>query len=410
MGIGNDNFMSMQAKPSVWETFHVFLKMGLTCFGGPIAHLGYFRQEFVVRRKWLDDHAFADTVALCQFLPGPASSKVGMIIGMHRAGWMGALVAWIGFTMPSALLMTAFALGMTKWGDVANAGWLNGLKLVAVAVVAQAVWAMASKFCTERITAAIALLGAIAILAWPSGFAQIMVIATGSFAGWIFFRHQAVDENRDPHLGQLTIPFGHRLGSFMLGVFFLLLLTLPVLAAWTHSSAVSSFDSFYQAGALVFGGGHVVLPLLHAGVVTPGWVADNQFLAGYGAVQAVPGPLFSFAAYLGAVMKPQPNGWLGALWYLVAIFVPAALIAFGALPFWEKLRRQAFARAMLKGANASVVGVLAAAFYQPVWTSAVHLPTDIIFVMAAYGLLVFLAWPSWLVVASAALGGLVLLN
>jgi chromate transporter len=398
----------MNTKPSVWETFHVFLKLGLTCFGGPIAHLGYFREEFVVRRKWLDDHAFADTVALCQFLPGPASSKVGMIIGMHRAGWMGALVAWIGFTAPSAMLMTAFALGITRLGDVSHAGWLNGLKLAAVAVVAQAVWAMASKFCIERITATIALLGALTILAWPSGLAQILVIALGSFFGWLFFRHQAVETKRDPLLGKLTVPFGRRQGALMLGAFFLILLTLPALTAWTHNSAVASFDSFYRSGALVFGGGHVVLPLLHAGVVDPGWVSDDQFLAGYGVVQAVPGPLFSFAAYLGAVMKPQPNDWLGALWCLVAIFVPAALVGFGALPFWEKLKGQTFARSILRGANASVVAVLLAALYRPVWTSAVHRPLDLVFVLAGYGLLALWAWPPWLVVASAALGGALL--
>ncbi len=394
---------------SVTETFLVFLKLGLTCFGGPIAHLGYFHREFVVRRKWLDEHAYADTVALCQFLPGPASSKVGMVIGMHRAGWMGALAAWVGFTMPSALLMIAFAFGVASLGDVAHAGWLSGLKLAAVAVVAQAVWAMASKFCLERITATIALVGAIVILAWTSGFAQILVIGLGSFFGWCFFRHQAMDASRDPHAGKLAIPFGNRTGAVLLVLFLSLLLILPALTALTHNSAVASFDSFYRAGAFVFGGGHVVLPLLQAGVVKPGWVSNDQFLAGYGAVQAVPGPLFSFAAYLGAVMKPNPNGWLGALWCLVAIFVPAALLAFGSLPFWEKLRHQPFARAMLKGANASVVGVLLAALYQPVWTSAVHGPVEFILALAAYGLLVFWSCPPWLVVAMSALGGFLFL-
>ena len=400
----------MTAKATVWETFLVFLKLGLTCFGGPIAHLGYFHEEFVVRRKWLDSYAFADTVALCQFLPGPASSKVGMVIGMHRNGWLGAFVAWVGFTLPSALIMTAFAFGMAKLGDVSHAGWFNGLKLAAVAVVAQAVWMMASKFCTEKATAIIALAGAITILAWPSGIAQILVIGLGSFFGWLLFRGQRPDDTGNPHSGKLTIPYGRRFGAILLVVFVALLLILPALAASTHNSAMASFDSFYRAGALVFGGGHVVLPLLQAGVVKPGWVSNDQFLAGYGVVQAVPGPLFTIAAFLGAVMKPQPNGWVGALWCLVAIFIPGALIAFGSLPFWERLRHLASARALLKGANASVVGVLLAALYQPVWTSAVHGPVEFLFALAAYGLLVFWSWPPWLVVGASALGGALLLG
>jgi chromate transporter len=400
----------MGLKASPLETFFVFLKLGTTCFGGPVAHFGYFHEEFVVRRKWLDDHAFADIVALCQFLPGPASSQVGLAIGMHRAGWLGAFAAWIGFTMPSVVLMITFAYGVDVLGNVEHAGWLAGLKLAALAVVAQAVWAMASKFCIERMTASLAIGGAIIVLTWSSGISQIFVIAMGAILGWMLFRHEAVEKKADGESGHLHIPYGPRLGFILLAVFLLLLVGLPVLKAWTQNSAVASFDSFYRTGSLVFGGGHVVLPLLQTAVVNPGWVSNDKFLAGYGAAQALPGPLFSFAAYLGAVMKPQPNGWLGGMWCLLAIYVPAALLVFSSLPFWESLRRQSFARAMLKGANASVVGILLAALYQPVWTSAVHGPRDFILALATYGLLVFWALPPWLVVALSALGGALLLR
>jgi chromate transporter len=400
----------MKANGSMWEIFRVFLKLGCTCFGGPIAHLGYFRQEFVVRRKWLDEETYADVIALCQFLPGPASSQVGLVVGMHRGGWIGALAAWIGFTLPSALLMTGFAYGVANLGNLEHAGWLRGLKLAAVAVVAQAVGAMALKFCAGRLTATIAIVGAMIILAWPSGFAQVLVIGLGSFFGWVFFRKSPEKKARSAREGKLTVPFGRQLGAVLLAVFLLLLVLLPGLASWTHSPALASFDSFYRAGSFVFGGGHVVLPLLQTAVVNPGWVSNDSFLAGYGVVQAVPGPLFTFSAYLGAVMKPQPNGWAGALWCLVAIFLPAALLVFGALPFWEKLRHESFAQALLKGANAAVVGVLLAALYRPLWTSAVHGPIEFIVALAAYGLLTLWKWPPWLVVAASAVTGFLFLR
>lgn len=398
----------MGTKASPLETLLVFLKLGMTCFGGPVAHLGYFHEEFVVRRKWLDDHAFADIVALCQFLPGPASSQTGLAIGMHRAGWLGALAAWLGFTIPSVLLMIAFAYGVDILGNVEHAGWLAGLKIAALAVVAQAVWAMASKFCTEQMTASLAIGGAIIVLTWSSGISQILVIAMGAILGWMLFRHEVMKKATDGQSGHLHIPYGSRLGFVLLAIFFLLLFGLPVLKAWTQNSAVASFDSFFRTGSLVFGGGHVVLPLLQTAVVNPGWVGNDKFLAGYGAAQALPGPLFSFAAYLGAVMKPQPNGWLGGLWCLLGIYVPAALLVFSSLPFWESLRRQSIAQAVLKGANAAVVGVLLAALYQPVWISAVQGPREFILALAAYGLLVIWKWPPWLVVAFSALGGTII--
>jgi chromate transporter len=399
----------MKSKPSFLENFLVFLKLGCTSFGGPVAHIGYFHNEFVVRRKWLDERAFADIVALCQFLPGPASSQVNLAVGMHRAQWKGALGAWIGFTMPSAILMTGFAYGVGFLGDLAQAGWLKGLKLAAVAVVAQAVWVMVTKFCGSRATATLALAGAMLILAWPAGLAQVGVIAGGAVLGWILFRHESGKSWVD-QTDQLDIPYGRRLGAAFLVIFLVLLLGLPILTAWTHHPAIVSFDRFYRAGSLVFGGGHVVLPLLQTAVVDPGWVSNDQFLAGYGAAQAVPGPLFSFSAYLGAVMKPHPNGWMGALWCLMAIYLPSALLVFGSLPFWEAMRRQPSARAILKGANAAVVGVLMAALYHPVWTSAVHGPVELILAMAAYGVLVFWNCPPWLVVLFSAGCGEVLLR
>lgn len=386
------------------ETLGAFTKMGVTCFGGPVAHLGYFHEEFVARRRWLDDRAYADIVALCQFLPGPASSQVGLAIGMHRAGWWGALAAWIGFTAPSVFLMIGFAYGIGTLGNLDHAGWLAGLKLAALAVVAQAVWIMASKFCRQFMTVVIAMGSAIAVLAGPS-WIQLLVIVAGSFLGWLFYRHETTDRIPEGGIGKLDIPYGRRTGGFLLMTFLLLLFGLPILTAVIRNSALDSFNTFYRTGALVFGGGHVVLPLLKVGVVDPGWVGNDKFLAGYGAAQALPGPLFSFAAYLGSVMTPTPNGWLGGLWCLLAIYLPAALLVFSSLPFWEVLRGQSFARALLKGANAAVVGILLAALYQPVWISAIHGPRDLILALTALGLLVLGKCPPWLVVILSALGG-----
>jgi chromate transporter len=400
----------MNTRLSPLEVFRVFLKLGVSCFGGPVAHIGYFHEEFVVRRQWLDDPAFADIVALCQFLPGPASSQLGLAIGMHRAGWLGALAAWIGFTTPSVLLMIAFAYGIGDLTDPAHAGWLAGLKLVALPVVAQAVWIMAFKFCRTPATTAIALIGTVIILARPSGFAPISVIALGAILGWRFFHDEKATTAPDEKSGPLQIPYGPRFGSVLLALFLILFLALPLLTAATHNPAVATFSNFYWTGSLVFGGGHVVLPLLQNAVVNPGWVDNSKFLAGYGAAQALPGPLFSFSAYLGTVMKPEPNGWLGGLWCLLAIYLPGSLLVFAALPFWENLRRQSFARAVLKGANAAVVGLLLAALYHPIWTSTIQSPADFLLALVALGLLVIGRWPPWLVVAFSALGGAIFLR
>jgi len=401
----------MNPKPSFRETFLVFLRLGVTSFGGPVAHLGYFHEEFVVRRKWLGERAFTDVIALAQFLPGPASSQVGLAIGLHRARWRGALAAWLGFTLPSALLMTAFAYGVGYGGDLAHAGWLAGLKLAAVAVVAQAVGIMARKFCVQPVTIGMALAGAALVLAWGSGLAQVAVIAAGTVLGWLVFGHKKDRSDIPPAAkDDLHVPYGPRLGAVLLGAFAALLIGLPLLHACTSNPMVATFDGFYRAGALVFGGGHVVLPLLHTAVVNPGWVNNNQFLAGYGAAQALPGPLFSFASYLGAIMKPAPNGWAGAIWCLLAIYTPAVLLMLGALPVWVSLRRRPWATAALKGANAAVVGVLFAALINPVWTSAVHGIGDFLIALGAYLLLAVLKAPPWLVVLAAAGAGEIFLR
>ena len=377
----------------------VATRLGLTSFGGPVAHLGYFRSEYVVRRRWVDEQTYADLVALCQFLPGPASSQLGIAIGILRAGLLGGVAAWVGFTLPSAIALVLFGLGI-RGLDLSDAGWLHGLKVAAVAVVAQAVWGMGRALCPDRERVTIAILAALVVSAWPTAGGQVLVIV---LAGVIGLR-------RLPGSGAASVPLvkvglGRRLGVAALVVFFALLVALPALRHLAPSHPIAVFDSFYRAGALVFGGGHVVLPLLQAEVVPPGWVSNEQFLAGYGAAQAVPGPLFTFAAYLGAVMGPRPNGWAGAALALAAIFLPAFLLVVGALPFWDALRTRPAFQAALRGINAAVVGVLLAALYHPVWTSAIHSTSDFALGLAAFGLLVWWRLPPWLVVAFAAAGG-----
>jgi len=335
-----------------------FLRLGCTSFGGPVAHIGYFRAEFVDRRHWLADAAFADLVALCQFMPGPASSQLGMSIGLVRAGPLGMLAAWIGFTLPSALAMLAFAYGVEALGDVSNAAWLKGLKLVAVAVVAQAVLAMARNLAPDRPRATLAIAAALVALAVPSSLGQIAAIVVGGIVGVIWLPRPSVDTAAEHTPLNLSLHPG--IGVAALGLFFVLLLFLHPLAAAIDNQALRLFDAFYRAGALVFGGGHVVLPLLQAAVVPPGWVTNDAFLAGYGAAQAMPGPLFTFAAYLGAVMIPSPNGPLGALIGVVAIFAPSFLLITGLLPFWDSLRRRQVMQATLRGVNAAVVGAFLA--------------------------------------------------
>ncbi len=372
-----------------------------------MAHLGYFHAEYVQRRRWLSEAAYADLVALCQFLPGPASSQLGFCIGLLRGGLPGGLLAWAGFTLPSAVAMTLCGYGVAEIGDVSHAGWLKGLKLAAVAVVAQAVWAMATKLCPDRVRASVALVAAGLALAFSTNpWTQVIVLAAGGLFGWAFLRANPTGQSPVPEAA-LSVPGLGRKGALVaLGLFLILLFGLPLWRSATGNSALAVFDSFYRSGALVFGGGHVVLPLLQAEAVTPGWVGPDRFLAGYGLAQAVPGPLFTFAAYLGAVMTPpRPHGWAGAVLCLGAIFLPSGLLVAGVLPFWETLRRRPTAQATLRGANAAVVGLLVAALYQPVWTSAVHTPADFILALSAFGLLVLWKRPPWLVVGLAAGAG-----
>ena len=383
------------------EVLLTFLRLGCTSFGGPVAHIGYFRTEFVERRRWLPDGNFADLVALCQFMPGPASSQLGMSIGLLRAGPLGMLAAWVGFTLPSALAMLAFAYGVEALGDVSNAAWLKGLKLVAVAVVAQAVWGMAQSLAPDRPRATLAVAAALVALSMPSALGQIAAIVLGGIVGLTLLPKPAASAAAD------HVPLGLNLNRSVavaaIIVFFVLLLFLPPLAVGIKSQPLQMFEAFYRAGALVFGGGHVVLPLLQSAVVPPGWVTNDAFLAGYGAAQAVPGPLFTFAAYLGAVMVPPPNGALGALIAVVAIFAPSFLLVTGLLPFWDTLRRRQGMQATLRGVNAAVVGVLLAALYTPVWTSGVHTPAGFGLALTAFLVLTLWAVPPWIVVVAGAL-------
>ena len=388
---------------SAGEVFSAFLKLGLTSFGGPIAHLGYFRHEFVERRRWIDEAGYADLVALCQFLPGPASSQVGFSLGVMRGGLLGGLAAWCGFTLPSAVLLVLFAYGAVLFSGTAGAGVLHGLKIVAVAIVAQAVWGMARTLTPDRIRAAIAVSALVVVTLLSGAWGQIVAILGGALLGSRFCADAAVV----PAL-HLPLPLSRRSGIAALVLFFVLLGGLPVLAAGTQVPIFAVFDAFYRSGALVFGGGHVVLPLLQASVVAPGWVGGNVFLAGYGAAQAVPGPLFSFAAYLGAVMSAPRGGLAGAALCLFALFLPGLLLVLGVLPFWQKLRLRPDLQAAMRGANAAVVGLLAAALYNPVWTGAVHGAGD--FALAALAFVLLVAWrtPPWIVVLLTAAGGALL--
>jgi chromate transporter len=381
------------------EVLAAFLRLGLTSFGGPVAHLGYFREEFVTRRRWLDDRAYADIVALCQFLPGPASSQTGIAIGLLRAGYAGAVAAWVGFTLPSALAMVLFAYGVGVLGN-AGSGWLHGLKAAAVAVVAQALLGMARTLTPDPPRATLAVAAAVAALAMPSAWGQIGAIVLGGAVGIALLKREAPTDH-----AALPLPVSRAAGGVLLATFVMLLIGLPILASASSSQALREFDAFYRAGSLVFGGGHVVLPLLQAAVVPPGWVSDEAFLAGYGAAQAVPGPLFTFAAYLGTVMQVGPGGWLGAAICLVGIFLPSFFLVLGAMPFWEKLRRGAPAQAALAGVNAAVVGLLLAAFYRPVWVTGIGGAGDFALAIMAFLLLFMWRTPPWLVVVASAIAG-----
>ena len=392
-----------RSQGSLLEVLWVSTRLGLTCFGGPIAHLGYFHEEYVKQRKWVDEQSYADLVALCQFLPGPASSQVGIAIGIARARLLGGIAAWLGFTLPSALALIAFAFGVSALVDSTAAGWLHGLKIVAVAVVAQAVWGMARSLCPDRERATLAILTAIVTLAWQSAVGQVLSIAIAGLVGSVIF-----PGTTSSSLSHMRFPVGKKSGIAAWVIFFTLLLGLPLLRQIAPSHGLEVFDSFFRVGSLVFGGGHVVLPLLQTEVVGPGWVTNEQFVAGYGAAQAVPGPLFTFAAYLGAVMVSEPNGWTGALLALVAIFLPSFLLITGALPFWDLLRSVPLFQSALKGINAAVVGLLLAALYRPVWTSAIYSPGDFGLGLFAFGLLMLWKLPPWLVVVLTAIGGEIL--
>ena len=378
--------------PRTLEVLLVALRLGLTSFGGPIAHIGYFRDEYVTRRAWLTEQRFAELVALCQFLPGPASSQLGMAIGMRRAGYPGALAAWLGFTLPSAVALILFAYGVEQLGGEASER-LHGLKVVAVAVVVLALWGMGKTLTPDRSRITIAVIAAAALLFTDGVVIQLAVIAGGAILGLTFLL---------PTTPTLSLPpakhGGTGIGLLALGLFLVFLLALPIASQVLDNFPLALADSFYRSGALVFGGGHVVLPLLEAEVVPTGWVSKDDFLAGYGAAQAVPGPLFTFSAYLGTAAGVLSPHWIGGLLALGAIFLPSLFLVVGVLPFWERLRGFTNVRGALLGVNAAVVGLLLAALYDPVFTGAITSPRDFALASAAFALLVFWKAPPWLVV------------
>jgi len=392
-----DNMDSSENKPlSFWSILIIFTRLGLTSFGGPIAHLGYFREEFVVRRKWLSEQIYADTVSLCQFLPGPASSQVGMVLGYSQKRYLGAFAAWLGFTLPSAIALILFAYGLTSYSQWISPNVIHGLKIVAVAVVAQAVWGMTKNLCPDLVRRILMIVAASLILTFPSFiWGQIGVIIVAGIFGALYFSPQQVAKHE-----HLPIKISHTIGMIWISLFFILLFLLPVLQDLYPSQALAMTSAFYRAGSLVFGGGHVVLPLLQAEVVPNGWVSNETFLAGYGATQAMPGPLFTFAAFLGASATNSPSGLAGGMICLLAIFAPSFLLVMGALPFWEMLRRRVRVQAALMGVNAAVVGILLAALYDPVWTSAILRISDFLLALLAFLALVYWKLPSWFVVIS----------
>ncbi|WP_411843853.1 chromate transporter [Salinicoccus sp. HZC-1] len=388
----------MEKIKNLLEILMVSTRLGLSSFGGPTAHLGYFHEEYVRRKKWMDEKSYADLVALAQFLPGPASSQVGMGVGLMRGGVLGGLASFIGFTLPSVIVLIAFALLLTTY-DVADAGWIRGLKIVAVAVVAHAVMGMAKKLAPDLKRKAIVLLALIGTLMWQTAFTQVGVILIAALIGFLIYRDQA-----DTDDAETRFPISKKIASLCLVLFFALLFLLPVIKEVTGSYWIAVFDSFYRSGSLVFGGGHVVLPLLEQELVPNGWITQEEFLAGYGATQAVPGPLFTFAAYLGAVM----NGWFGGLFATFAIFLPAFLLIVGALPFWDSLRNNRKVKGAIMGVNAAVVGILISAFYTPIWTSSIVEPIDFALAAVLFSMLAFWKLPPWIVVVTGAIGGMLI--
>lgn len=380
-------------RSSIFDLFLIFLKLGLTSFGGPIAHIGYFREEFVTRRKWFNEHTFTDLFALCQLLPGPASSQLGILIGLFRKSYLGAVVAWLGFTLPSAIIMILFAFGLTELNNTIHAGWLHGLKIVAVAVVAQAVWDMGKSLCPDAARISFAIIGAIITSLFPNTLGQLSTIIGGGIIGSLILRHEPIF----PH-SELSIRISKFIAAFLIILFLSLLFLLPLVTKLVQNNILYVFQGFFRAGALVFGGGHIVLPLLQSVTVPSGMVSNNIFLAGYGAAQALPGPLFSFAAYLGVISNLPPNGLLGASICLIAIYLPSFLLVIGIFPFWEKLRRFHMIRRAMLGVNAAIVGLLLSALYHPVWTSAIYNTFDFSVVLGMFLLLNFWKWSPWLVV------------
>ncbi|MBB6451790.1 chromate transporter [Salirhabdus euzebyi] len=381
---------------TLWELLLISTRLGFTSFGGPVAHLGYFHTEYIRRRKWMDEKSYADLVALCQFLPGPASSQVGIGIGVMRAGAIGGIVSFIGFTLPSVIALIAFALILQGF-DVGNAGWIHGLKIVAVAVVAHAIIGMAQKLTPDLKRKTLALFALVVALLWQTAYSQIGIILIAAILGYFLYKHQQESGEE----ATVNFPISRKFAVICLTLFFGLLVLLPILREITSVDWIAMFDSFYRSGSLVFGGGHVVLPLLEREFVPTGWLSEEAFLAGYGAAQAVPGPLFTFAAYLGAVM----NGWQGGLLATAAIFLPAFLLIYGTLPFWDTLRRNAKVKGALMGVNAAVVGILIAAFYQPIWTSSILAPVDFAFAAILFSMLVYWKLPPWIIVVTGAIGG-----
>ena len=402
-----NSHQSLHTPNRLVELVLAFLRLGCISFGGPVAHLGYLHEEFVTKRRWLDEKSYSDLVALCQFLPGPASSQLVFALGMLRAGILGGLLASFCFTIPSAMIMILFAYSVSASGNLLNVGWLHGLKLAAVAVVAQAVWGMGKKLCPDRNRITIALGSAVFVLLFSGPSSQVGAILLGALLGWMLYRHAVFpiqNHGRDQLTGR------HFWAAATLVVFFGMLFLLPVVVTLSGSFPIRLFDSFYRSGALVFGGGHVVLPLLRAEVVPPGWMSDGAFLAGYGAAQAVPGPLFTFAAYLGTLITGGPHAWAGGLWCLLALLLPGWLLIAGTLPFWHLIQSKKWAQAALCGANAAVVGILLAALYNPVWKQGVTNAHDVATVFGAFALLEVWKAPPWLVVLAAAAAGQWLLS
>lgn len=387
-------------KLKTWlEILIVSTRLGLTSFGGPIAHLGYFHEEYIRRRKWMDEKSYADLVALCQFLPGPSSSQVGIGLGVMRGGVIGGIISFLGFTLPSVIALIIFA-SLLHTFEIEDAGWINGLKIVAVVVVAHAILGMAKNLTPDLQRKTIALFALVVTLLWQTAYSQIGVILLAGVVGFLLYRQQTVsDEQAVAHF-----PISRRLGYFCLTLFFGLLIVLPILRNLTSVEWVAMFDSFYRTGSLVFGGGHVVLPLLEQEFVPTGWLTEQEFLAGYGAAQAVPGPLFTFAAYIGSVI----NGWQGGLFATFAIFLPAFLLILGTLPFWDALRSNPKIKGALIGVNAAVVGILLSALYNPIWTSSIHTPIDFALAAILFSMLVYWKLPPWIIVLTGAVGGLLI--